>query len=254
MTTMPMRPPPTGSAVRAPGRPRRSSTLPACSAAPAHGATLPRFGHVTVGPRRSREGRRERRGGREEEEGEAVSATADAALALDAADEGDLKQAHGRDSGIQRNPRYGGLQAYAGTGNRTRRPRITKRSRRPRRGAGSRGRRARRMRAGSGCAGGRAREAPRRSGGACARRERGRCRWCGRSRAAGWKRSCCAASSIRGITSHRGGRRPQVRVAPLEGADVPHQQRGDRQRATTAVAANIVTSIPTASATGPTSA
>jgi hypothetical protein len=48
-------------------------------------------------------------------------ARADAALALDAGDEGDLKQAHGRDSDIQRNPRYGGEQAYAGTGNRTRR-------------------------------------------------------------------------------------------------------------------------------------
>jgi hypothetical protein len=77
----------------------------------------------------------ERRGREDEEEGEGegegderglhpvgVSATADAALALDAGDEGDLKQAHGRDSDIQVHPRYGGEQAYAGTGSRTRGP------------------------------------------------------------------------------------------------------------------------------------
>jgi hypothetical protein len=50
--------------------------------------------------------RREREGWRE-----ARLATADAALALDAADEGDLKQAHGRDSDIQANPRCFGEQA-----------------------------------------------------------------------------------------------------------------------------------------------
>src|SRR4051812_4252574 len=50
-------------------------------------------------------------------------AAADAALAPDAREERDLKQAHGGDSGIERYRRYGGQLADGGTGGRTCPPR-----------------------------------------------------------------------------------------------------------------------------------
>src|SRR5215203_208931 len=113
---MPTTPPPTGSAVRAPGRPRPSSMslddprlqrtrwrVPGSDhlevgttdlAEPVQRVVVPaavrRAADAPVPPRRSGGG-----GRRTPRKAAAPSATADAALALDAADEGDLKQAHG---------------------------------------------------------------------------------------------------------------------------------------------------------------
>src|SRR3954451_5526534 len=92
VTTTPARPPPTGSAARPPGIARRSSTPPEPPRVQRMDADYPGAARFSACACRARAGCS--RGGRSE----AGSC---------------------RDSGIQRNPRYGGEQAYAGTGGRT---------------------------------------------------------------------------------------------------------------------------------------